>query len=268
MTKPLRRGEALLSSCGIAVMAKASSPGRTKTRLVPPLSFAEAAAFNTAFLQDVAANILTASGRMNISGYMAFGPPESAAFFETMLPPGIGLIECWLPSFGDCLLHAITRLLASGHAAAVVLNSDSPTLPTSLLLDTARILASPGDRAVIGPSTDGGYYLLGLKTAHRRLFEDIDWSTERVARQTMERACEIGLPVHVLPAWYDVDEVEALRQLHAELCAGRSFATDLRSHQAPRTSQLLRTLIGNTDLAARLAIAPSIQAPSIEKVGG
>src|SRR5260221_7196141 len=81
MTKPLRQplrmGDAV-PSCGIAVMAKASIPGRTKTRLVPPLTFEEAAAFNTAFLQDVAANILTAANRMNISGYMAFRPPESA----------------------------------------------------------------------------------------------------------------------------------------------------------------------------------------------
>src|SRR5580693_4943390 len=101
MNKPLRLGDTPLSSCGIAVMAKASVPGRTKTRLVPPLTFAEAAAFNTAFLQDVAANILAASDRTSISGYMAFGPPESVAFFETMLPSGIGLIECWLPNFGD-----------------------------------------------------------------------------------------------------------------------------------------------------------------------
>src|SRR6266851_7062749 len=91
---------AAVPTCGIAVMAKASIPGRTKTRLVPPLSFEEAAAFNTAFLQDVAANILAASHRVNISGYMAFGPPESAAFFKAMLPPDIRLIESWLPSFG------------------------------------------------------------------------------------------------------------------------------------------------------------------------
>jgi len=246
-------------------MAKASVPGRTKTRLVPPLSFEEAAAFNTAFLQDVAANILAASSRMSIAGYMAFGPPESVAFFQAMLPSDIGLIESWLPNFGDCLRHAITRLLASGHEAAVVLNADSPTLPTSLLVDTASILAHPGDRAVIGPSTDGGYYLLGLKAAHRRLFEDIDWSTERVAAQTLERAREIGLPVHVLPAWYDVDEVEALRLLHAELCAGRSFAADLQSHQAPRTAALMRALLGQTDLAARLDINP---VRAIEGVGG
>ncbi len=264
MNKPLRMGDAPPPSCGIAVMAKASSPGRTKTRLVPPLSFEEAAAFNTAFLQDVAANILTASNRANISGYMAFGPPESVAFFKTMLPPGICLIESWLPDFGDCLFNAITHLLASGHEAAVVLNSDSPTLPNSLLLNAARVLARPGDRAVIGPSTDGGYYLLGLKAAHRRLFEDIDWSTERVARQTMERAREIGLPIHVLPAWYDVDELEALKLLFGELCAGRSFAADLQSHQAPRTAELMRALLGDTDLAVRLEIT---QARAIEKVG-
>jgi rSAM/selenodomain-associated transferase 1 len=265
MTKPFRRGDAPLSSCGIAVMAKASSPGRTKTRLVPPLSFAEAAAFNTAFLQDVAMNILAAATRASISGYMAFGPPESIGFFTAMLPPRIGLIESWLPDFGDCLLSTITHLLTSGHQAAVVLNSDSPTLPTSLLLDTASILAGPGERAVIGPSTDGGYYLLGLKTAHRRLFEDIDWSTEHVARQTMERAREIGLPVHVLPAWYDVDERDALARLHGELCEGRPFAADLQSHAAPRTAALMRALERDTDFAARLAVAP---ARSIEKVGG
>jgi len=265
MTKPLRRDDAPLSSCGIAVMAKASSPGRTKTRLVPPLSFEEAAAFNTAFLQDVAANILAAATRANISGYMAFGPPESVGFFTAMLPPRIGLIESWLPDFGDCLFGTITRLLTSGHEAAVVLNADSPTLPTSLLVETARILARPGEHAVIGPSTDGGYYLLGLKTAHRRLFEDIDWSTERVARQTMERAREIGLSMHVLPAWYDVDEREALELLHAELCEGRPFATDLHSHAAPRTSALMWALLRDTDLAARLEIAP---VRSIARVGG
>jgi rSAM/selenodomain-associated transferase 1 len=265
MTKPIRIGDAPSPSCGIAVMAKASIPGRSKTRLMPPLSAEEAAAFNTAFLQDVAANILSASDGTNISGYMAFGPPESVAFFKAMLPPGIRLIESWLPNFGDCLRSAIDHLFALGHGAAVVLNSDSPTLPTSLLIDTASILAGPGDRAVIGPSMDGGYYLLGLKVAHRRLFEDIDWSTDRVARQTLERAREIGLPVHVLPTWYDVDELDALRLLHSELCEGRPFATGLRSHQAPRTTALMRALLGATDLASRLHVA---SARAIEKVGG
>jgi uncharacterized protein len=101
-------------------------------------------------------------------------------------------------------------------------------LPTALLNDTAELLARPGDRAVLGPSSDGGYYLLGLKTPHRHMFEDIAWSTERVAEQTCERAREIELEVHMLPAWYDVDDVEGLHRLCREV---RQLRAAQRSHQ-------------------------------------
>ena len=230
-------------------------PGRTKTRLVPPLTAAEAAHFNTAFLKDVSVNLLTASRDAHVHGYMAYGPPGSQQFFIDTLPPGIGLIESWYPNFGDCLFNAIDALLEAGHEAAVVLNSDSPTLPTSLLIETAEMLARPGDRAVLGPSTDGGYYLLGLKQAHRRLFDDIDWSTERVARQTLERAHEIGLPVHVLPAWYDVDDADALRQLHSELFEGRSLKGGLVPFRARHTTVLMGDLLVEAQLGTRLSLA-------------
>src|SRR6202046_5414531 len=91
------------ASCGIAVMAKASMPGRTKTRLVPPLTYEEAAAFHTAFLKDVYAHIVAAARETEIAGYMAFGPPGSEPFFRDNLPPFIGFIEAWGPDFGDCL---------------------------------------------------------------------------------------------------------------------------------------------------------------------
>jgi uncharacterized protein len=252
------------SSCGIAVMAKASFPGRTKTRLVPPLSFAEAAAFNTAFLQDVAANIAAAGCEVASSGaahgqtksdvkcYMAFGPPGSDSFFAEILPVSIGRFEAWYPNFGDCLYAAIERLIGLGHAGAVVLNSDSPTLPTALLVETAQALARPGDRAVLGPSTDGGYYLLGVKAAHRRLFEDVTWSTDAVARQTLERAAQIGLDVHMLPAWYDVDDAASLRILKTEVLDGVSFASGLTPHRASYSRALMSALLAGTDLAQRL----------------
>ncbi len=243
-------------SCAIAVMAKASRAGRTKTRLVPPLTFDEAAAFNTAFVKDVAANIAVAdratSGRV-VAGYMAFGPPGSEPFFRDILPASIGLIEAWHPNFGDCLFAAVEQLLALGYDSAVVLNSDSPTLPTALLVETAEVLAHSGDRAVLGPSTDGGYYLLGLKKPHRRLFEDVAWSSEAVVCQTLERAAEIGLAVHVLAPWYDVDDVAALRLLRSELCEGVSFAPALTMHDATHARQLLNILLRETDLAQRLA---------------
>jgi len=253
-------------ACGIAFMAKASVPGRTKTRLVPPLSFEAAAALNTAFLKDVAHNLLMAASHASpeagIAGYAAYCPAGSEDFFNRTLPTEIGLIEASLPNFGDCLLHTIEIILARGHGSAVVLNSDSPTLPTALLIETAAVLAQPGDRAVLGPSTDGGYYLLGLKAPHRRLFADIAWSTEHVAEQTLERAREIGLEVHTLPAWYDVDDVDTLRRLHTELFGddSRSQRSDgCRPHHAIATAELISSLWREGGFGLRLEGDMSIE---------
>ena len=252
-TADARSEDSSIPTCGIAVMAKASISRRSKTRLVPPLTFEEAARCNTAFLRDIADNILAASARASIAGYMAFGPPQSKAFFQTHLPPAIGLIEAWYPEFGDCLFCAIAQLLERGHRGAVVLNSDSPTLPTALLVETARVLELPGDRVVLGPAHDGGYYLLGLKAAHRRLFQDVAWSTEHVARQTLDRAGSLGLPVHVLPEWYDVDDVRALRLLQAELFEGASFAPAQQPNQPQHTRALMQSLTADAGLRERLA---------------
>ena len=245
--------------CGIAFMAKASAPGRAKTRLVPPLTFDEAANLNTAFLRDVADNVLlaarNAAPQAGISGYAAYGPPGSEEFFHRTLPRAIGLIGAWLPNFGDCLFATISEIFGRGHGAAVVLNADSPTLPTALLIETAQKLAQPGDRAVLGPSRDGGYYLLGLKAAHRRMFDDIDWSTERVAEQTGARAREIGLEVHTLPAWYDVDDVDGLRRLNAELSGEDFSGPQLAAHSphyAHQTAKLMADLSRDHDFGNRI----------------
>jgi uncharacterized protein len=246
--------QALVATCGIAVMAKASTPGRAKTRLVPPLSYEEAAALNTAFLQDVTDNMLLAARHAapgaSIAAYAAYGPPGSEDFFRRNFAASIGLIPAWLPNFGDCLYHTISEVFARGHSAAVVLNADSPSLPTALLNETAEMLAQPGDRAVLGPSSDGGYYLLGLKVPHRHLFDDISWSTECVAAQTLERAREIGLDVHLLPEWYDVDDVDCLRRLHDEIRRPRPVSPqpDARRpqpHHARHTAALFDRLWPN-----------------------
>ena len=256
------------ASCGIAFMAKASAPGRAKTRLVPPLTFEEAAVLNTAFLQDVADNVLLAASDADrhggITGYAAYGPLGSEDFFRRTLPGAIGLIEAWRQNFGDCLLHTIEQIFARGHASAVVLNSDSPTLPTAFLVETAAALAAPGDRAVLGPSSDGGYYLLGLKAAHRHMFENIAWSTEQVAKQTLERAREIGLDVHRLPVWYDVDDVDGLRRLRAELsnrqdlldrqAAGQRRPDGHQPRYAANTAALMDRLLQNHDFNRRAAV--------------
>jgi rSAM/selenodomain-associated transferase 1 len=249
-------GDTGRAQCAIAVMAKASIPGRAKTRLTPPLAAEEAAGLNTAFLRDIADNLIGASAFANIAPYMAFAPAGSAAFFREILPARIALLETVAPSFGECLFYAASTLLAAGHDAVCLLNSDSPTLPTAYLTAAATALAAPGDRIVLGPSTDGGYYLLGLKRPHRRLFEDIDWSTERVSVQTLARARELDLAVHQLPSWYDVDDADALRVLIGELLEDRRFRVwGSRATPAAWTRRELERLTGGADLAARLAAA-------------
>jgi rSAM/selenodomain-associated transferase 1 len=238
--------------CAMAVMGKASAPGRTKTRLVPPLSAADAAHLNTAFLKDTVGNLLRAGLETQIEPYVAFGPTGSEPFFRACLPARVSLIECSLPSFGDCLDKAIRQLLQRGHAAACVLNADSPSLPTRILVQAARALEQRSDGLVIGPSTDGGYYLLGVNRSRRRLFEEIDWSTPRVFEQTMQRAAELGLRVTILEPWYDVDDSAGLCRLRDDLASQVSASVD-GIYDAPYSRAALGVLNGPAGSAATLA---------------
>ena len=238
------------------MMAKASEPGRVKTRMVPPLTPAEASDFNTAFLKDIAANLQTAARIAPICPWMAYAPAGTARFFETHLPAGIGLLETTAPDLGGCLFRAASELLDLRYRSVCLVNSDSPTLPVSYLVTAATLLATEGDRMVIGPSTDGGYYLIGLKARHRRLFEDITWSTEHVLAQTLARAGEIGLPVVELPSWYDVDDAPTVRTLVDEVIDGRAFRTvgsETTPAHASRT--LLRRLLNESDFPSRIGLA-------------
>jgi uncharacterized protein len=212
-------------SCAIAVMAKAPRPGLCKTRLVPPLSPAQAAGLSAAFLRDITENLRAAARTMPIVSYVAYAPAGTEPLFDGVLAQGTKLVladgsfpaPSHVQGFGRCLLHAVQSLFALGHTSVCVLNSDSPTLPTRFLRQAAAWLAEPGDRAVIGPADDGGYYLLGMKQAHAHLFADISWSTPLVAAQTRGRALEAGIELLELPKWYDVDDAASLRRLQDEL---------------------------------------------------
>jgi uncharacterized protein len=235
-----------MSDCAIGVMAKAPRPGFSKTRLCPPLRPEQAARLSAAFLRDITENITLAARQTAITGYVAYAPAGQEALFDGVLASRTGLLLAdgspLMPSnvqgFGRCLLHAILAMLARGHGAAVVLNSDSPTLPTALLARTGALLAADGDRVVLGPADDGGYYLLGMKAAHAHLFADIAWSTDSVAETTRTRATELGLEVAVLPAWYDVDDQAALNRLLDET-AMPQVSNGLIPYAAPFTALAL-----------------------------
>lgn len=230
--------------CAIAVMAKASVAGTVKTRLVPPLTDEEAAAFNTCCLLDMAANVTMAAAAAPIQAFAAYAPAGSEAFFTSVLPEGFQLLPPKQPTIGRSLFHTAKELLAAGYTSVCLVNADSPTLPTQFLIDAVRLLRQAGDRVVLGPAADGGYYLMGLKCFHSRLFEEIDWSTDRVYRQTVTRAAEIGLAVAPLPEWYDVDNAEALAVLTRELSSGGHERVAYRDgYPAPKTAAFLRELV-------------------------
>ncbi|MGA8551280.1 MAG: TIGR04282 family arsenosugar biosynthesis glycosyltransferase [Stellaceae bacterium] len=235
--------------CAIAVMAKAPRPGTVKTRLIPPLSPSSASALSAGFLRDVTENIALAARAGGIRGYVAYAPAGFEAGFDGMLANGTGLVladgagvsASRVHGFGRSLLHAAQALFAQGHDAVCLLNSDSPTLPNSLLAQSAAALAEGGDRIVLGAAEDGGYYLLGMKAPHVHLFEDIAWSTGDVAAQTRERARALGLAVVELDAWYDVDDAPALRRLCREL-ASAPPADALAPYPAPATAGCIERL--------------------------
>jgi uncharacterized protein len=237
-------------SCAIAVMA---TPGKAKTRLMPLVGAEGAAELNTAFLRDITANLHAARDQAHIDAWMAFAPAGAEPFFRALFPSGVGLLETVAPDLGACLLKAVTTLLERGYDSACLLNSDSPTLPPAYLVAAATALAADGNGIVIGPAVDGGYYLIGMKRPHARLFADIEWSTERVFDQTMARARELGLPVTVLPSWYDVDDQETLATLAGELFDGRPFrAGSARAPASMHTRAAMRRVLDNPVFAKAL----------------
>jgi rSAM/selenodomain-associated transferase 1 len=218
-----RRSNAPPGLCALGMMIKAPRAGASKTRLVPPLTHEEAARLSASFLRDTAANIADAcadsSGRAAVQGVAVYTPAGAEAAFDGLLPQNFALLAQRGDTFGERLFHASADLLRLGYESCCLVDSDSPTLPRVLLVQAVEELGRPGDRLVLGPSEDGGYYLIGVKRAHPRLFEEIDWSTARVATQTLLRAREIDLAVSLLPPWYDVDDAHSLLRLCDELRA-------------------------------------------------
>ena len=90
---------------------------------------------------------------------------------------------------GTCCLARRALSCDAGHDCVLLVNGDSPTLPTRLLVQAIETLREPGDRMVLGPASDGGYYLIGLKHPHQQLFAQIAWGTETVARTHMRARC-------------------------------------------------------------------------------
>jgi hypothetical protein len=199
----------------VAIMAKAPRPGEVKTRLCPPLTAAEAAGLYRCFLLDKIEQVRTLDGATPV---IAFAPEDGAPVFQA-LAPGFALVPQRGEGLGARLAACFDRFFADGYAGALLIDSDTPTLPGGFLLQALHLLGEPDTDLVLGPSEDGGYYLVGLRAAHPELFRDIPWSTPRVLPETLGRARARGLHATCLPPWFDVDTGADLERLRAWLRA-------------------------------------------------
>ena len=237
LINPVKRSRKFEGLCALGIMTKVPEPGKVKTRLTPPLTSAEAAALNICFLRDLSCSIAAATQQSPARGVAVYTPVGREAAYDEILPSGFLMVPQRGDKFGERLALAVTDLLAAGFGSVCLINSDSPTVPAANFAEAAKELAKPGDRIVLGPSEDGGYYLIGLKTLHSEVFENIDWSTERVLEQTLMRAQEIGVQMHQLPTGFDVDDQATLRRLCDDLLQRG------KSDVAPNTLRFLEEIV-------------------------
>ncbi|MBI3781136.1 MAG: TIGR04282 family arsenosugar biosynthesis glycosyltransferase [candidate division NC10 bacterium] len=198
----------------IAVMAKAPRAGEVKTRLVPPLSHEEAAELYRCLLLDKLHQVGDLS---EVDPYLAYTPADARDSILSLAPQGFALIPQAGSDLGDRLHRLSAILLERGHPAAVIIDSDTPTLPTTYLVEANARLQSETTDMVLGPTEDGGYYLIGLKHPCRALFDGIPWSSPAVFNETLQRASAQRLRVSTLPPWFDVDTPDDLVRLRHDL---------------------------------------------------
>jgi uncharacterized protein len=227
-----------MGSVAVGIFCKTPAAGFSKTRLSPPLRPEDCSALSACFIRDLATTICSLGG--DVTPYAIYTPVGTEPALRALLPPSFRLMPQRDGEFGTRLSHAIAELLQAGHAGAILVNADSPTLPTSILQSAVEALVHE-DAVVLSPSFDGGYTLIGLSRPHPEVFADIPWSTSHVHRLTMQRAAEIDIPVISIPGWYDVDNEQTLHLLRTELAGGHLAFADpgLKGTEAPATRQFL-----------------------------
>lgn len=210
----------------LIVIAKAPLVGFAKTRLAASLHPAFAARLADAFLRDTVRNCRrTCADQL----WFSFTPASSDAYFRGLdatarsLPQGVG-------NLGVRLCAAFAAAFDAGARRVVLIGADTPHLRASTI--DAAFACLEHSRGVLGPSVDGGYYLLGLRERCDELFEGITWSTASVAQETRARARGCGFELADLEEVFDVDLPADVSRLHAELA--------LDADLAPHTASVLR----------------------------
>lgn len=207
----------------LIVVAKEPIRGRTKTRLCPPFTHESAAEFYRCLLLDT----LALMARLpHVDRTVAYAPEGARPFFRRIAPNGFKMVPQHGMDLGERLSNAMRHHFRMGYRRVAIMNSDGPTLPLAYLAEAFSGL--DGADVTLGPSHDGGYYLIGMKRPQPALFQGITWSTAQVTSQTLAIGRRLGLRVHLLPEWYDVDVAEDLIPLRRTLAQDPAAALHTR----------------------------------------
>lgn len=229
----------MANTVAVAIICKTPMAGKSKTRLSPSLRPEECAALSACFIRDLSCTIESLADDGDVAGYAVYTPLGTETALRQLLPSRFSLALQGEGDLGERLMKGTADLLAQGHEGAILVNSDSPTLPKTILRQAVDAVRR-GDNVTLSPALDGGYTLVGLSRPHARLFSDIPWSTSEVYRLTLERAHEIGLPVMNVPGWYDVDDAASFQMLEDEMSGRAPKFASLAGADAPATRQFLR----------------------------
>jgi len=193
------------------IMAKRPKAGSTKTRLTPALSPQQAADFAEHLFLDTLASLVR---RPDCTPIVALDAPASASYFD-QVAPGVSTVDQLGDTLGERLDAVLMACLDRGFDRVFAIGSDSPDLPQAHLDAAFEILDQPDVDVVLGPTNDGGYYLIGWKQRWERLVHDVTMSTPTVLADTLAIAQEIGARVELAPTWYDIDTPDDLHRFQA-----------------------------------------------------
>lgn len=227
----LRVAEGSMSKGAIIILAKAPVSGDVKTRMCPPLTPDEAASLHGSLVMDAVERTRSLRG---FDVFLACSPGMDHPFFQTLAARHrLHLCDQKGEDLGRRMDHALTAALTRGYAYALLVGTDIPNL-SARHYQRAKALLQDTD-VVLGPTEDGGYYLVGAKQPVPALFADISWSTGSVLTQSLVRAEQAGLVVGLLDSERDLDTFEDVRACLREDAGKKTLST--------RTANVLHTLI-------------------------
>ncbi|SRR5579884_2337001 len=204
----------------LGLFAKWPRPGAVKTRLAAATSAAWAADVARAFLSDLVGRLREVGDRR----VLAFAPHDAEPLFAEVVGRSFALVPQADGDLGQRLSSFLNDQFAAGAGSVVVLGTDSPTLPPSFI-DQAFAALRDAD-VVLGPATDGGYYLIGCAGRVPPIFEGVAWGGPTVLAETVARLADPARRLALLPPWYDVDTLDDWRVLRGHIAALRRAGHD------------------------------------------